>query len=307
MLISEVCNLTGLTKKAISYYEQQGLIEPKKSSSGYREYLVDDIALLNEISLYRKLDIAIKDIKMILNSKDKKNILNNIIQEKQKKEIQIKMQKIHLEKIINSDLNEKTIKELNDEIIEIEKNNGDFIKRELARVFPSGIGKYLAYHFAPYLNEPLDTAEKYKAWIEIVNFLDNVPELEIPRIVEVGYENITGEMTKKIRDKTINEINNMLNSKGEELEEYKKQVVYNIDSQNNKSLLRVMNPFYKFKKQLDEFFNSSGYYDIFIPNIKILSREYREYHNKLIELNEVMSKELGIKYDENMRIIRIRK
>lgn len=307
MLINEVCSLTGLTKKAMSYYEEQGLIEPKKNNNGYRDYSVDDIALLNEISLYRKLDIATKDIKTILKSKDKKNMINNIIQEKQKKEIQIKMQKIYLEKIINSDFDEKTIKELNEEIIEIEKNNGEFIKRELARVFPSGIGKYLAHHFASYLNEPLDTAEKYKAWIEIIEFLDNVPEVEIPRVVEVGYENMTDEIAKRISDYTSNEINNILNSKGEELEAYKKKILNNIDKQNDESLLKVMNPFYKFKKQLNEFFNSSGYYNIFIPNMKILSKEYREYQNKLIKLNELISNELGIKYDENMRIIRIKK
>lgn len=63
MLINEVCNLTGLTKKAISYYEKHGLIKPRKCSNGYREYSEDDIALLNEISLYRKLDISIKDKK----------------------------------------------------------------------------------------------------------------------------------------------------------------------------------------------------------------------------------------------------
>ena len=118
MLINEACNLTGLTKKAISYYEEQGLIKIKKNSNGYREYLIEDIALLNEISLYRKLDIGIKDIKIILKSKDKKKILNNIIQEKQKKEIQIKMQKIYLDKIIHNNFNDEYIKELNEEIIE---------------------------------------------------------------------------------------------------------------------------------------------------------------------------------------------
>ena len=64
-----------------------------------------------------------------------------------------------------------------------------------------------------------------------------------------------------------------------------------------------MNPFYKFKKQLNEFFSSRGYYDFFLPNMKILSSDYREYHDRLTELNDRLSKELGIKYDENMRVI----
>ncbi|MBC5624162.1 MerR family transcriptional regulator [Clostridium sp. NSJ-49] len=303
MLINEVCKLTGLTKKAIEYYEKQGLIKPIKSDNGYRNYSQEDIALLNEISLYRKLDISIKDIKVIIKSRDKKDIINNIIKDKQNKEIQIKMQKRYLEEIIENNFDRISIKQLNDEIIESEKNNGEFIKRELIRAFPDGMGKYLAYHFAPYLNEPIDTPDKYEAWINIVEFLDNVPEIKIPRFIQIGYENISDEISKKINDDTRNEINNMLNAEGEELEKYKQKLLDNIEKQNDKSLLKVMNPFYKFKKQLNEFFNSSGYYDIFLPNMKILSSEYKEYHDKLTKLNDKLSKELGIKYDENMRVI----
>ena len=303
MLIKEVCSLTGLTKKAISYYEKQGLIEVRKGNNGYREYSKEDVALLNEISLYRKLDIAIKDIKIIINSKDKKNIINKIIKEKQDKEIQIKKEKVYLEKVIKNDFNEIFIREMNKEIIEIEKNNGEFIKKELIRAFPNGIGIYLSYHFAPYLNEPIDTQEKYQAWMEIVEFLDNVPDIKVPRIIQAVYENTTEEMAKHMNENMRNEINNMLNAEGVELERYKKKLLDNIEKQNDKSLVKLINPFNKFKKQINDFFDSSGYYDVFIPNMKILSSEYKDYHDKLTTLNDKLSKELGIKYDENMRII----
>ena len=303
MLIKEVCSLTGLTKKAISYYEKQGLIRVRKGNNGYREYSKEDIALLNEISLYRKLDIAIKDIKIIINSKDKKNIINKIIKEKQDKEIQIKKEKLYLEKVLNNNFNEIFIREMNKEIIEIEKNNGEFIKKELIRAFPNGIGIYLSYHFAPYLNEPIDTQEKYQAWMEIVEFLDNVPDIKVPRIIQAVYENTTEEMAKHMNENMRNEINNMLNAEGMELERYKKKLLDNIEKQNDKSLLKLINPFNNFKKQLNDFFDSSGYYDVFIPNMKILSSEYKDYHDKLTKLNDKLSKELGIKYDENMRII----
>lgn len=305
MLINEVCSLTGLTKKAISYYEEQGLIKTKKNASGYREYTEAHIDILNEISLYRKLDIGIKQIKLILKSKDKNKMLNDVIQEKHKEEMQIKMQKTYLNKIVHNNFNEKLIREINEELIEIEKNNGQFIKRELIRAFPSGLGRYLAHHFAPYLNEPLDTADKYKAWIEIVEFLDNVKEIEIPKCIELIYGNITDETCKQLNDGVRNELESMMNAKGEELEAYKKKILESIDKQNDKSLLKMMNPFYKFKKQINEFYSSSGYYDIFLPNMKIISNSYREYHDKLTEFNELMCKELGIKYDENMRIIKL--
>ena len=303
MLIKEVCSLTGLTKKAISYYEKQGLIRVRKGNNGYREYSKEDVALLNEISLYRKLDISIKDIKIIINSKDKKNIINKIIKEKQDKEIKIKKEKVYLEKVLNNNFNEIFIREMNKEIIEIEKNNGEFIKKELIRAFPNGIGIYLSYHFAPYLNEPIDTQEKYQAWMEIVEFLDNVPDIKVPRIIQAVYENTTEEMAKHMNENMRNEINNMLNAEGMELERYKKKLLDNIEKQNDKSLLKLINPFNNFKKQLNDFFDSSGYYDVFIPNMKILSSEYKDYHDKLTKLNDKLSKELGIKYDENMRII----
>ncbi|MDY2632490.1 MULTISPECIES: MerR family transcriptional regulator [unclassified Clostridium] len=46
MFINEVCKLTGLTKKAISYYEKQKLIRPMKGDNGYREYTQEDVLLL---------------------------------------------------------------------------------------------------------------------------------------------------------------------------------------------------------------------------------------------------------------------
>lgn len=78
-----------------------------------------------------------------------------------------------------------------------------------------------------------------------------------------------------------------------------------IDKQNDESLLKIMSPFYKFKKQINEFYNSSGYYDIFLPNMKIISRSYKQYHDELMEFNELICKELSIKYSENMRVIKI--
>lgn len=304
MLINEVVNLTGLTKKAISYYEKQGLINSNRNKNGYRYYLKEDVALLNEISLYRKLDISIKDIKTIINSNNKKEILNNIIKDKYKKEIEIKIQKIYLNRIISGDLNEESIKSLNEEIIIDEKSSGEFIKKELKRSFPSGLGLYLAHHFSPYLNEPVDTLEKYNAWLKIVEFLDNIPDIKIPRIIELSYENMSEEIQKNIVENTKKEICNMLNAEGEELERYKEKLIKNIDIQNDNSILKVMKPFYKFKKNIHDFFTSSGYYDVFIPNIRILSSEYDEYQNSLIKLNDKLSKELGIRYDENMRIVR---
>ena len=85
MLINEVCKSTGLTKKAILYYEKEKFITPSKLGNGYRDYSNEDVKILQEISLYRKLDISVKDIMTILKSNDKKEILNKIVIEKEQK------------------------------------------------------------------------------------------------------------------------------------------------------------------------------------------------------------------------------
>ena len=49
----EVCRQTGLTKKAIEYYEAQMLIKPTVLDNGYRDYQTRDIERLREISVLR--------------------------------------------------------------------------------------------------------------------------------------------------------------------------------------------------------------------------------------------------------------
>ena len=46
-------------------------------------------------------------------------------------------------------------------------------------------------------------------------------------------------------------------------------------------------PAYKIKELLLKFQQESGYYDIFIENLKILSDSYREYYEKLLAANKV--------------------
>ncbi len=305
MLINEVCKSTGLTKKAILYYEKENFISPKKLSNGYRDYSNEDIKILQEISLYRKLDISVKDIMTILKSKDKREILNRIVIEKEQKEIRLKIDKIHLERLIEGDMSINEIFRLNDEIIQEEKKSGEFIKRELKRALPKGFGEYMAYHFSPYLNEPLDTMEKIKAWHNIVEFLDNIPQFKIPKFIQIGLASSSDEIRKRTYEATKSKMEALLEAQGEELEEYKKELLGYVDKQKEWRLLPYLNPFFNFKKKLMNFYKESGYYEVFIPNMKVLSKEYREYSEKLNLINDKLSKELGIKYDENYKIIRV--
>lgn len=77
MLINEISKKTGLTKKAIDYYTNKGLLEPKVLENGYREYSEKDLEILGRISVLRKLSIGIDEIKLVL-SNDNPDILSSI-------------------------------------------------------------------------------------------------------------------------------------------------------------------------------------------------------------------------------------
>ena len=59
MLRNEIQEKTGLTRKAIDYYEEKGLIKPVKLGNGYRDYSDEDLEILNEIFLFRKIGLSI--------------------------------------------------------------------------------------------------------------------------------------------------------------------------------------------------------------------------------------------------------
>ena len=66
MTINEIAKELNITKRAMKYYEEQGLIKVAKDSNGYRNYSEQDVETLRVISVYRKLGISISDIKKII-------------------------------------------------------------------------------------------------------------------------------------------------------------------------------------------------------------------------------------------------
>ena len=66
MKIKQVEELVGITRKNIRFYEEQGLLNVERAENGYREYHTADIARLQEIKLFRKMDISIEEIELFL-------------------------------------------------------------------------------------------------------------------------------------------------------------------------------------------------------------------------------------------------
>ena len=65
--INEVERKAGITKKNIRFYEEQGLILPRRNSeNGYREYTQTEVDQLRQIKLMRKLGLPLEDIRQML-------------------------------------------------------------------------------------------------------------------------------------------------------------------------------------------------------------------------------------------------
>lgn len=283
MLINEVSKLCNITKKAIEYYIQQGLVCPNILENGYRNFSKDDIKILKEISLYRKLGLSVYDIKGILeNQSELKSFLY-------KKSIDIEKEKIKQD-ILNRLCNGAELKDLEDEINNINFNSS--IIRKLLDLFPGYFGKFICLNFSFYLMDKIETKKQMEGFKEVVEFLDNTSDIMIPKdLIDYldtylyEYSGDDGiERIKQIRyqsKKNYENIDSFIKENKEILKEY--DAYKKTDEYKN-------SPAYRLMKLMKEFCLSNGYYDKFIPAMRKLSPTYNEYYEKMIEANKYFVK-----------------
>ena len=109
MKINEVMKETRLTKKAIYYYENEGLISPaKEPSNNYRIYTEEDVRKLIKINVLRRLEVPIKAIAEIINQ----SISVKDILKEQLIYTNLKINELMLNKLI---INELITKDISDE------------------------------------------------------------------------------------------------------------------------------------------------------------------------------------------------
>ena len=130
MKIKQVEELVGITKKNIRFYEDQGLLNVERAENGYREYHKEDIARLQEIKLFRKMDISIEEMKSLFEKKKSLQIcLEQHLKElEHRKEGLIKMQEM-CERLIAEHQSLDTLNAENclEEIEQMEKEGARFM------------------------------------------------------------------------------------------------------------------------------------------------------------------------------------
>ena len=67
MTIKEMSELTGVSARALRYYDEIGLFHPNgRSEAGYRLYDEKELEVLRQILYFRELDIPLRTIKEII-------------------------------------------------------------------------------------------------------------------------------------------------------------------------------------------------------------------------------------------------
>lgn len=281
MLIGEAAKEVGTTKKAIEYYEEQGLINPEISENGYRSFSHEDVTKLRKISVLRCLGLSVAEIKEFL-SGEKYDEFQKIIDRKTFETETLKAK----EKLLKELSEKANWYKIQEEVRTLERKNS--VLSRLLNCFPGFYGQYLTIHFAPFLNDPITTPEQQKAFDTAVSFLDNL-KIDIPDDLHKFIYEITKEMDMNFAEK-------MSKNLQETVENPKK---YFEENRENIELYRQMKESEEYKSspafKLNEFFkkisSESGYYDIFLPAIKVLSPSYKSYCEKLMEADRIFAEE----------------
>ncbi|MDU6348121.1 MAG: MerR family transcriptional regulator [Clostridium sp.] len=279
MLIHEVSRVTGVTKKAIEYYCEQGLICPTILENGYRDFGQNEVERLGQISVLRKLGISGEEIKTVLSDKSGDALQRLSVQ----KELSLKREqakKALLEQLSGG----KSYADISAELQTIETSKT--ITEKLLEAFPGYYGRFICLHFARFLNEPIKTEKQQAAYEKILAFLDNLPPLDLPEdLLEYLSESTRQIGTQQINtmiqntQKSIENPDEFLSENKEFLEQY---LAYKQSEEYQNS------PAYKMMALLKTFNSTSGYYDVFLPALKELSSSYAQYYRQLEIANETI-------------------
>ncbi|WP_162551115.1 MerR family transcriptional regulator [Paenibacillus tepidiphilus] len=278
MRIKEVCAACGLTRKAVEYYERQGLIAPEIEANGYRLYRADDVARLKEISLLRKLGVGVSDIREILQSEDRPKRLAAVRAGMELRQRQGEARLQAMDMLIGG--------YGPDELAVLAANiEAAFtIREKLQLAFPGSYGRVLSAHFGRFLEFRENGQEQRQAYADMIAWLDKM-EMSMPmtdELVELLEQSMPAEH-EALEEEAVALMGQALQNIGEYLEENKEKIDAYIDFR--RSAAYSGSTASRLQELLSEFQQASGYRDIFIPAMKRLSPSYRAYSAELEAAN----------------------
>ncbi|MDR3587878.1 MAG: hypothetical protein P4L59_21590, partial [Desulfosporosinus sp.] len=263
---------------------------------------------LVQISVLRQLDVSIKEINDIIsNPKMLKDKLEQHLIHLNDEIDRLGKSKNVLMSCLNSISDSNYgLPELTKQLLVLlkslemnERGRAGFMKRQMLRIFPGNFGKMLLMNYSPFLNASVDTKEKEEAWLNMVNFLDEVESIEYPEEMKELYENLTKQDMEKFENFFAENTKKWIKITDEELLAERKQFFENVnrinsDTDMQSALLKNS----RIEKSLKGETRNLGYYDKFEQNLKVLSSDYYVYINTRNKFFE----SLNVKLDDQGKI-----
>lgn len=263
MLRSEIQKETGLTRKAIEYYEDKGLINPQKSENGYRDYSIKDLEILKKVSLFRKLGMSISDIYQCISAGG--DTLPSVLRKKQYQLEIDEKRKVILEMIVKGESDEL----INEKVSLLEVEETIYEKLEVA--FPGYFGQMIFAAYQPFLNEPLEDDGK-DSFYQYIDYLDRLPSFKLTEEEKCYIEKISSSfevyILKEVNQAKLDAIENAekcLKDNEDIISQY--ETYKNSEEYQNSMMKRIQD-------KLKSFMKENHYYEIAIPLIRKFSKSY---------------------------------
>lgn len=279
MLINEIAKKCKITKKAVQYYTQQGLIVPVVMENGYHNFSEQDAEILKQVVLYRKLGLSISEIKGVLrNHKELTSILHQ-------RTLELEREKLKQELLKRIENGEK-VENLETEINNI--NSNAIIVKRLLELFPSYYGKFISLNFSRYLSGKIETEEQMKAFQQIIEFFDNVPDINLPEDLQQYLDEYLEVYSSEEGTKIISDILQKKDHAMQNIDEFVENHKEILDDYNKlKQTEEFKNsPAFRLMEYMKQFCTNNGYYDVFIPAMRKLSPLYNEYYEQMLKAND---------------------
>lgn len=321
MLIGDVIKSTGLTRKAIYFYEEKGLVYPHKDKeTGIRIYSQNDVDKLIKILRLRELDMSLSSIHNIFENPEK----TELILQKHTELLQSKLNEIvdSIGKLNTIMTNFPPNGDLEDfqntaDIVMSRKVESEMDYKFKGDVPINYVRRITMQLFEAFLDLPLDSTERWNSWYALLDKVEEIcteeliiacqtlfgdwdleclyNDFHLRKELVYGYTKFTHEDYKIKADEIIESLKLLVLSEEERQKwvEYCESFLYPV--------LKISN------KKLDIHIESlSSVYKLYQENFKKLVNNYLEPYmmsSDGIKLREQLSKVLGKTYAEDIEVL----
>ena len=181
MRIKEACEATGLTRKAIRYYESAGLISPDIDPNGYRNFSDEVIQQLALIGVLRGFRLSITEIRECLKGEDALSAqvekkINEYEAERDRVSVELEL----LREFVSGNHSLEEVAALRQRTEATLRDRPGYLRERLHQLFPGDFGEVVAAVYGNMLDQKLETPEQHTAWLTLVADLDELEPIDVP-------------------------------------------------------------------------------------------------------------------------------